>query len=149
MARTRTWLQQAQERRIWHSLLAYPAIVFVVLQIVGFFINHQGLDPRFGMAGLIIAAVFLPSVVLWNWCHGEAGEQSYQRIEPIVHGVSLVVAIIAVAAYWWLAAKPVDEEPVVGWQQQATGQLWARNQADAHGYSHSGKLSIASLAKRL
>jgi hypothetical protein len=66
-----------------------------------------------------------------------------------VHGVSLVVAIVAVTAYWWLAAKPVDEEPVVGWQQQATGQLWARDQADAHGYSHFGKLSIAILANRL
>ena len=40
-------LTQLKERRIWRVLIAYPSVVFVLLQAVEFFINNYDLDGRY------------------------------------------------------------------------------------------------------
>jgi hypothetical protein len=39
-------ITELKERRIWRVLVAYPSLVFVVLQVVEFFVNNYDLDAR-------------------------------------------------------------------------------------------------------
>ena len=99
-------LTQLKERRIWRVLVAYPSMTFVLLQVVEFFINNYELDARYLTAGIILAAVLLPAAVLWNWRHGEVGQQLFAKTEVGTYLVSALVAVAAVAWYW--SATPAD-----------------------------------------
>jgi hypothetical protein len=52
-------LTELKQRRIWRVVLAYPSLVFVLLQVVEFFINYHRLDPRSPTASIITAVVRL------------------------------------------------------------------------------------------
>lgn len=49
----------------------------MLLQAVEFFINNYGLDARWLTATIIAGIVLFPAAVLWNWRHGEIGEQAF------------------------------------------------------------------------
>jgi TolB-like protein/lipoprotein NlpI len=99
-------LTQLKERRIWRVLVAYPSLVFVLLQVVEFFINNYALDTRYLTAGIIGALVLFPAAVVWNWRHGEVGQQPFGRAEIGTYAVSAVAA--ALAAGWYWSATPAD-----------------------------------------
>lgn len=109
-------LVELKQRRIWRVLLAYPGLVFVILQVVEFFINNYGLDHRFLTASIIGAVVLLPAAVLWNWRHGEEGRQRIKSLEVAAYAVSGLATIVAVGWYWSMAPAAIipvaDDLPV-------------------------------------
>ena len=89
-----------RERHIWRVLVAYPSVTFIWLQAVEFFINNYGLDERLLTVSLIVAIVLFPAAAIWNWRHGEAGAQSFNKPEIGAYIVFGVAAIIAGSWYW-------------------------------------------------
>ena len=90
-------------------MIAYPSVVFVLLQVIEFFINNYDLDHRFLTAGIVAAIVLLPAAVLWNWRHGEQGEQRVTRSEISAYAALGIAAVAAVAWYW--STAPVEVRP--------------------------------------
>jgi hypothetical protein len=90
-------LAQLKERRIWRVLVAYPSVVFVLLQAVEFFINNYDLDGRYLTASLLASVVLFPAAVVWNWRHGEVGHQQVSASEVGVYVVSLAAVIGAMS----------------------------------------------------
>lgn len=103
-------LTELKDRRIWRVLVAYPSVTFVLLQAIEFFINNYGLDGRFLTATLLAAVTLLPVAFVWNWRHGEEGQQHVSRSEVSVYGVFGVVTVAAVAWYW--SSAPADPRSV-------------------------------------
>ena len=103
-------LTELKERRIWRVLVAYPSVTFVLLQAIEFFINNYGLDSRFLTATLLAAVTLLPVAFVWNWRHGEEGQQHVSRSEVSVYGVFGVVTVAAVTWYW--SSAPADPRSV-------------------------------------
>ena len=99
-------LSQLKERRIWRVLVAYPSVTFVLLQAVEFFINNYELDSRYLTASIVVAAVLFPAAVIWNWRHGEVGQQSIAKSEVGAYVVSVLAAVAAVSWYW--TTTPAD-----------------------------------------
>jgi TolB-like protein len=99
-------LTQLKERRIWRVLVAYPSMTFVLLQVVEFFINNYELDARYLTAGIILAVVLLPAAVVWNWRHGEVGQQPIAKTEIGTYFISALAAVAAIAWYW--SSTPAD-----------------------------------------
>lgn len=85
-------------------------MTFVLLEVVEFFVNNYGLDPRLLTVVIITAVVLLPAAVVWNWRHGEKGEQAVTRSEIATYSVSLVAAIAAVS--WFLSVTPAQQDSV-------------------------------------
>ncbi len=92
-------LERLKQRRIWRVLVGYPSVTFVLLQAVEFFVDHYALDPGWLTAGLLTAVVFFPAAVLWNWRHGEVGEQPFTRGEVTIYALSLAAALLAVGLF--------------------------------------------------
>jgi TolB-like protein/tetratricopeptide (TPR) repeat protein len=88
------------ERRIWQVLVAYPSVTFIWLQAVEFFINNYGLDTRFLTASIVAAVVFFPAAVIWNWRHGEVGEQNFSRAELGAYAIFGLATVASVVWYW-------------------------------------------------
>ena len=109
----KTLLQQAKDKRIWRVFIAYPSVTFVLLQGVEFFINHYGLDPRTLTVTLLAALVLLPAAILWNWRHGEAGQQSVVRSEVVFYLVSLLMAAALIGIYWSRSQPPLDAQQLL------------------------------------
>jgi len=99
-------IAQIRERRIWRVLVAYPSVVFVLLQVVEFFVNNYELDARLLTATIVAAIVLLPAAFIWNWRHGEVGTQAFSKGETGIYVVSAIAAIAAVGWYW--SSAPVD-----------------------------------------
>jgi len=93
-------LNQFKERKIWRVMIAYPSVTFVLLQAVEFFINNYELDARYLTASILAAIVLLPAAVIWNWRHGEVGQQAVSRSEVGAYGISVIAAVAAVTWYW-------------------------------------------------
>ena len=93
-------IEQFRERRIWRVLIAWPSVVFVLLQAIEFFINNYDLDARFLTVGMIIAICLFPAGIVWNWRHGEAGKQSFSLAEVSTYAVFGVATLMAAAWYW-------------------------------------------------
>jgi TolB-like protein/Tfp pilus assembly protein PilF len=99
-------LTQLKERRIWRVLVAYPSVVFVLLQAVEFFINNYDLDGRYLTASLVASLALFPAAVIWNWRHGEVGRQSFSGSEIAAYVVFGLAA--AVSAGWYWTTTPAD-----------------------------------------
>jgi TolB-like protein len=93
-------ITELKERRIWRVLVAYPSLVFVVLQVVEFFVNNYDLDARLLTATIVAAVVLLPAAFIWNWRHGEVGTQPFSKGEAGVYAMSSILAVAAVGWYW-------------------------------------------------
>jgi TolB-like protein/tetratricopeptide (TPR) repeat protein len=104
-------LTELRQRRIWRVLLAYPSVVFVLLQVVEFFINNYGLDHRILTACIVVSAVCLPAAFLWNWRHGEKGVQRFTRGELSAYAVSGIAAIVAAGWYWTITPAADSPQP--------------------------------------
>ncbi len=99
-------LAELKQRRIWRVIVGYPGVIFVLLQVVEFFINNYDLDHRFLTMCIIAAIVLLPAAILWNWRHGEKGDQRFTAAELGVYAVSGLATIAAAGWYW--TSTPVD-----------------------------------------
>lgn len=99
-------VSQLHKRNIWRVVVAYPSVTFVLLQAVEFFINHYGLDERTLTLTIIVAIVLFPSAVIWNWRHGQAGSQAFNRKEVSVYAVSGITAVLVAGWYWTTAPRP-------------------------------------------
>lgn len=93
-------LEELKERKIWRTLIAYPSVSFVLLQVVEFFINNYDLDARYLSATFIACIAFLPVALIWNWFHGEVGQQHYRKAEVGAYGLFTLLAISLVAWFW-------------------------------------------------
>jgi len=96
-------LREARERRIWRTLVAYPAGAFVGLEAVEFFIQNYGLPAKLLTVVLILLVVLFPAAVLWNWLHGPAGRQPFRRLELAAYG-ALLGGSVAIAGWYWATA---------------------------------------------
>lgn len=112
-----SFVSQLKDRRIWRVLIIYPSVTFALLQAIEFFINNYDLDARYLTAGIIVAVVLLPSAFVWNWRHGEVGEQAFIGIERATYAVSLIAAIV-VAGWYWQVTPPQNNQPNVVEQEQ-------------------------------
>ncbi|MDJ0906528.1 MAG: hypothetical protein QNI96_10945 [Woeseiaceae bacterium] len=101
-----SFLTELKERHIWRVLVAYPSLVFVLLQAVEFFVNNYDLDARFLTVSLVVSVVLFPAAVLWNWRHGEAGHQEFSGAEVGAYAVFGIAAVIAAGWYW--STTPVN-----------------------------------------
>ena len=101
-----SFLTELKERHIWRVLVAYPSLVFVLLQAVEFFVNNYELDARFLTASLVVSVVLFPAAVLWNWRHGEVGHQEFSGAEVGAYAVFGIAAVIAAGWYW--STTPVN-----------------------------------------
>ena len=101
-----TLLQELKARRVWRVIVAYPGVAFVTLEAVKFFIDNYGLDSRFLTATIIAAVGLLPAALLWNWRHGEAGNQTVSRGEAGAY-VVIGVATAAVLGWYWTSVPAV------------------------------------------
>jgi len=93
-------IMQLKERRIWRVAVAYPSVTFVLLQAVEFFVNNYDLDARLLTASIVAAVVMLPAAFVWNWRHGEVGNQAFTRGEIGIYALTAVASIGAVIWYW-------------------------------------------------
>ena len=98
------FVQELRDRRIWRVLVAYPSVAFVLLEAIAFFVENYGLDERSLTVGLILAIGLFPAAVVWNWRHGEKGQQAFSRTEV---GSYIVLGIASVAAAgWYVKSSP-------------------------------------------
>ena len=103
--------EELKERRFWRVLIAYPSVTFVLLQAVEFFINHYGFDDRLLTATILAASALLPAAMIWNWRHGEEGEQPFVRSEQVFYAVSVVLVIVVVGWYWQVTPAAIRIQP--------------------------------------
>ncbi|MFT5138514.1 MAG: TolB-like protein/Tfp pilus assembly protein PilF [Lysobacterales bacterium] len=104
--------EELKERRFWRVLLAYPSVTFVLLQAVEFFINHYGFDDRLLTATILAAIALLPAAMIWNWRHGEEGEQAFVRSEQAFYLLSLIAVSVLVTWYWKATPAAIQAQPL-------------------------------------
>ena len=63
----KNFIGELRQRRIWRVLIAYPGAAYVILEAVGFFIDHYGLDARLLTATIIGAIGLLPAALMESW----------------------------------------------------------------------------------
>jgi len=106
------FVQELKDRRIWRVLVAYPSVAFVLLEAIEFFVSNYGLDERSLTVGLLLAIGLFPAAVVWNWRHGEEGQQAFSRTEV---GSYVVFGVAAVAAAgWYLKNSPAPSDVYSG-----------------------------------
>ena len=98
-------IPKLRKRRIWRVLIAYPVMTFGLLEAVEFFISNYGLDSRWLTTTIILAACLLPAAVLWNWRHGEEGEQAFARPEIGAYVISAIAAF-GLSAWFFSTTEP-------------------------------------------
>jgi TolB-like protein/tetratricopeptide (TPR) repeat protein len=106
----RRLITEFRERRIWRVLIAYPGAVFVLLQAIEFFINNYGLDGRLLTLGIVVAVGLLPAALLWNWRHGEQGQQEFRKAEVATYVGVGIITFIAALSYWRTTPMPEPEK---------------------------------------
>lgn len=85
-----------KKRRVWKTIVGYPAASFVILQAVDFFIAKYGLNPRALTFTLIVLCGGFIIALVWNWLHGEEGHQNFSKIETVSYGfIGLTTLILA------------------------------------------------------
>ena len=76
-----SFVDKLKKRKIWKTVVGFPAAAFVILQAVDFFITKYGLNPKaLTFTLILLCGGFLISII-WNWLHGEDGRQEYTRNE--------------------------------------------------------------------
>jgi TolB-like protein len=106
----KNFLEELKERNFWRTLVAYPSVAFVLLQVVEFFINNYDLDARYLTATFIACAGFFPVALVWNWFHGESGSQSFRKMEI---GAYMLFTVISVSSVSWYMMTTEAELPSI------------------------------------
>jgi serine/threonine-protein kinase len=101
-------MENFKKRQIWKSFLAYPAAAFVLLQAIEFFTNQYNLNPKILTFSLILLIGGFFISILWNWNHGEEGNQKFTNKERIVYGIVIVVTLFC-GGYYWTNTEFVDQ----------------------------------------
>lgn len=101
-------IDNIKKRQIWRSFVAYPAAAFVILQAVDFFITNYGLNPKLLTLSLILLIGGFVVSVLWNWNHGEKGEQKFSSGEKTTYGILISLTLIC-GTYYWVSAPDVSK----------------------------------------
>ncbi len=96
-------LTNIKKRQIWKTFLAYPAAAFVILEAVDLFISNYGLNPKILSLILILLIGGFFIALIWNWNHGEKGEQAYSQKEKISYGLIILVSLFS-AGYFWVSS---------------------------------------------
>jgi TolB-like protein len=96
-----SFIDVLNKRKIWKSFVAYPAASFVILQAVDFFITKYGLNPKMLTLTLILLIGGFIVSVIWNWRHGEDGEQKFTKKERYTY-VIVVLITLSYSSYYWL-----------------------------------------------
>ena len=86
--------------------MAYPAAAFVILQAVDFFIINYGINPKLLTTTLILLIGGFLISLIWNWNHGEKGDQIYNKKEWISYGIISLVTLFFSGTYWFNATIP-------------------------------------------
>ncbi|WP_223035026.1 tetratricopeptide repeat protein [Hanstruepera marina] len=100
-----------KNRQIWKSFVAYPAAAFIILQAVDFFIVKYGLNPKMLSLTLILLFGGFIISIIWNWKHGEKGEQKFTNQERFIY-LAIIITTITIGCYFWLST-PQNNPSVV------------------------------------
>lgn len=100
-----------KNRQIWKSFVAYPAAAFIILQAVDFFIVKYGLNEKMLSLTLILLFGGFIISIIWNWKHGEKGEQKFTNQERFIY-LAIIVITISIGSYYWLST-PKSADAVV------------------------------------
>ena len=136
-------VHELRERRIWRVLIAYPVLAFGLLEALAFFIDNYALDSRWLTVGLIVAVVLFPAALLWNWRHGEIGEQPLLKTELAAYAGFLVLAVFA--ATTWFRQAPPDAVP----NEQARPMILARQLDKVAAMTRGAPNNLANLDEAL
>ncbi len=90
-----------KSRQIWKSFVAYPAASFIILQAVDFFISKYGLNPKMLTLSLILLIGGFVISVIWNWKHGEVGEQKFTNQERYIYVIIAFITLCMGGYYWF------------------------------------------------
>lgn len=93
-----------KERQIWKSFVAYPTAAFVILQAVDFFIVKYGWNPKLLTLTLILLIGGFIVFVIWNWLHGEVGEQKFTNTERYSY-ILIGLMTVSFGSYFWLTTN--------------------------------------------
>jgi serine/threonine-protein kinase len=102
-----TFFEKLKKRRVWKTIVAYPAASFVILQAVDFFISKYGLNPKALTFTLILLCGGFFVALIWNWLHGEVGHQNYTRKEGLSYGFITVFTLVM--AFYINSKTPTTE----------------------------------------
>lgn len=112
--RLTTWKDifiQIKKRKLWQTLIGYPAAAFALLQAVDFFITRFGWNPKLLVFSLILLLGGLPIALIWNWKHGLVGDQAFLRSEWVTYANISLIALSAAVLYWIYGQLPNSEDP--------------------------------------
>ena len=96
----RPFIEVLKNRKIWKSFVAYPAASFIILQAVDFFIVKYGWSPKLLTLTLILLIGGFVISVIWNWLHGEDGEQKFTNPERYIY-VAIALVTLSYGSYYW------------------------------------------------
>lgn len=105
----RSFLDILKSRKIWKSFVAYPAASFIILQAVDFFIVKYGWNPKLLTLSLILLSGGFVVSVIWNWLHGEDGEQKFTNPERYSY-IIIVLMTLSFGSYFWLTTNSLVTE---------------------------------------
>ena len=102
-----TFFETLKKRKIWKTIVGYPAASFVILQAVDFFIAKYGLNPKALTFTLIVLCGGFIIALIWNWLHGEEGHQNFTKKETISYG--LIGLLSLTFAFYFSSQSPSQE----------------------------------------
>jgi TolB-like protein len=105
-----TLINKVKNKQVWKSFVAYPAASFIILQAVDFFIVKYNWNPKLLTLTLILLIGGFIVSVIWNWLHGEDGEQKFTNKERYSY-VIIVLVTLSFGSYYWFTTS--NSSPVI------------------------------------
>ncbi len=96
-------MRRITERRMPQIIVGYAIVAWGLLQVAGFFAEHEIVSELVVRLVLVATVTGLPAVVTGAWFHGKRGRQKFEPVEYWVFGVLGLI---------WLVASTVI---VIGW----------------------------------
>lgn len=86
--------QRLRRRRLFRWTLAFAALAWTLLQVVGFFVDAFGWSPFVTRAAAIVLSLGLPAVIVLAWFHGEQGRQRVGYVEATLLAAILIAMAV-------------------------------------------------------